>query len=424
MLVRSDGDMQNQTLALFRSIAYTSGWIATGDTLRLLVCSLMLLCGAPLIALPGLPAQETSAAAGGTRPPLWDPAGLQDFSLTDRTEETVTKQTLSGKEWVAGFIFTRCKGPCPAVVGQMKLLQERTGVTLVTFSVQPEVDTPAVLRSFSKTYVSDAKPDANGQTPKWYWLTGDRAQIYNLIGKSFRLPVAETKGPDGPDVIHSFNLMHVDENGRVLGKYNALEEGEMVLLRKILQGKEPRGKMVAEIPAAPAGQPVEIEGAAATGLTFTRTKSEEPEEPPAVAEWILALPALNASLNGLATILLITGYVLIKSGRVTAHKWVMLSSFGTSVIFLGSYLIYHFHVLSKKFPGTGLIKTVYLAILISHIILAAAVPVLASMTIYRALRGQWDRHKAIARITFPIWVYVSVTGVIIYLMLYQWPAAA
>ena len=408
-----------------RTVVRGVNLLACGGIVRLIVWGAVLIGSSLLIAPRSLSAQDAAAPASAARPALWDAAGIQDFSLTDRTEETVTKQTLLGKEWVAGFIFTRCKGPCPAVVGQMKLLQERTGVTMVTFSVQPEVDTPEVLRSFSTTYVSDAKPDASGQVPKWYWLTGDRAQIYGLIGKSFRLPVAETKGPDGPDVIHSFNLMHVDENGRVLGKYNALEEGEMVLLRKILQGKEPRGKMVLNIPTAPAGEPAEIEGAAATGLTFTRT-SDEPEESaePPVAEWILALPAVNASLNGLATILLITGFVLIKSGRVTAHKWVMLSSFGTSVIFLGSYLIYHFHVLSKKFPGTGLIRTVYLVILISHIILAAAVPVLASMTIYRALRGQWARHKSIARITFPIWVYVSVTGVIIYLMLYQWPVAA
>ncbi|MDB5337199.1 MAG: hypothetical protein JWN70_2818 [Planctomycetaceae bacterium] len=370
-------------------------------------------------------AMAQDASAKVARPSLWDPAGIQDFSLTDRTGETVTKQTLLGKEWVAGFIFTRCKGPCPTVVGQMKLLQEQTGVTLVTFSVQPEVDTPEVLKNFSTTYVPAAKPDAEGKVPHWYWLTGDRAQIYGLIGKSFRMPVAATNGPAGFDVIHSNNLVHVDEEGRVLGKYNAIEPSEMALLRRILQGKAPRGKMEASIPTAPEGEAVEVEGAAAAGLTITRPADEpEEEEVRTAPEWVLSLPALNASLNGLATILLLSGYVMIKKGQVKAHKALMLSNFAVSIIFLGSYLTYHFFVLSKKFPGTGLIRPIYFTILITHIILAATVPVLASITIYRALRGDWARHRSIARITFPIWVYVSITGVIIYFMLYQWPVAA
>lgn len=389
-----------------------------------LFCSASILAGLLCVAPVRAEAQDAPPTTSA-RPSLWDPAGIQDFSLTDRTEETVTRQTLLGKEWVAGFIFTRCKGPCPAVVGQMKILQEQTGVTLVTFSVQPEVDTPEVLKNFSTTYVPDAKPDASGKVPHWYWLTGDRAQIYNLIGKSFRMPVAATQGPEGFDVIHSNNLMHVDEEGRVLGKYNALEPAEMALLRRILQGKAPRGKMVANIPAASEGETVAVEGAEAAGLTMTRPAEEPPEETVNTApDWVMSLPALNASLNGLATLLLLAGYVMIKKGRVQAHKTLMLSSFATSMVFLGSYLTYHFFVLSKKFPGTGLIRPIYFLILISHIILAAAVPILASMTIYRALRGDWARHRSIARITFPIWVYVSITGVIIYLMLYHWPVAA
>ena len=384
-----------------------------------------ILCGTPWAVWAG---DDTSSTVSQASP--WNPAGIGDFSLTDKSGENVTKQTLQGREWVAGFIFTRCKGPCPTVVGQMKLLQKETGVTLVIFTVQPEVDTPEVLRSFSKAYVPEASPNATGQVPHWYWLTGDRPQIYSLIMKSFKMPVAQA-GED--DVIHSNNLMHVDEDGRVLGKYNAMEAAEMALLRRIVQGKAPRGKMMGSSTPKPTGPQVEVEGAQAAGLTITRPDSEHAggdESDPAtdqpdnaVPAWIRSLPAVNASLNGLATILLLAGYVMIKSRRPTAHKVLMLSSFGTSIVFLACYLIYHFNVGSKKFPGEGAIKTVYLLILVTHIILAMAVPVLASMTIYRAWRGQWERHRSIARITFPIWVYVSVTGVIIYLMLYQWPAA-
>ena len=381
--------------------------------------------------VPSAVLAQDAPTAAGANPSPWDPEGIQDFSLTDRSGETITKKSLLGKEWVAGFIFTRCKGPCPVVVGQMKLLQEKTGVTLVAFSVEPEFDTPAVLKSFSTAYVPEAKPDASGKVPLWSWLTGDRAQIYSLIHKSFKMPAGEVKGPGGVEIIHSNNLMHLDEEGRVLGKYNAMEPGEMALLRRILQGKDPRGKMIESLPTAPPGEEVAVEGAAAAGLTITRPSDgpagdETAEEKGSSApEWVLALPAVNAGLNGLATILLLSGYVMIKKGHVQAHKTLMLSSFAVSIIFLASYLTYHLvGRFSKPFTGTGLIRPIYFTILITHIILAATVPVLALTTIYRALKGQWVQHRSIARITFPIWVYVSVTGVIIYVMLYQWPAGA
>ena len=137
-------------------------------------------------------------------------------------------------------------------------------------------------------------------------------------------------------------------------------------------------------------------------------------------DWVSFLPAVNASLNGLATVLLMLGYWLIRRKRIAAHRRVMLSAFGVSVVFLGCYLVYHAYAGSKPFPGTGPIRTAYFAILISHIVLAAAVPVLALVTIYRGLSGQWERHRAIARFTYPIWLYVSITGVIIYVMLYHW----
>lgn len=147
-------------------------------------------------------------------------------------------------------------------------------------------------------------------------------------------------------------------------------------------------------------------------------------EPPS---WVTALPAVNATLNSLATALLIGGYVLIRRGKREAHKRAMLTAFAASVAFLACYLVYHFALKhytgssSKPFPGTGTIRTVYLGILITHIVLAAVVPVLALVTLYRGLTGDWTRHRSWARITFPIWVYVSVTGVIIYGMVYHWP---
>ncbi len=149
-----------------------------------------------------------------------------------------------------------------------------------------------------------------------------------------------------------------------------------------------------------------------------------------VPEWVTVLPTVNAGLNGLATVLLLTGFVLIKRGRREAHRRVMLSAFGTSIVFLVCYLTYHLALRhytgesGKKFGGVGVIRPIYFVILITHVVLAAAVPVLASMTIWRAWRQNWEGHRRLARVTFPIWVYVSVTGVIIYALLYHWPIAA
>ena len=131
------------------------------------------------------------------------------------------------------------------------------------------------------------------------------------------------------------------------------------------------------------------------------------------------LPTVNATLNGAAAMLLVIGWVLIRRRRVAAHRAVMVAAFSCSALFLISYLTYHFQVGSVKFQGTGAVRTVYFSILLTHTVLAAAVPFLALITLIRALRERFDRHRAIARWTLPIWLYVSVTGVAVYWMLYR-----
>ena len=136
---------------------------------------------------------------------------------------------------------------------------------------------------------------------------------------------------------------------------------------------------------------------------------------PSVAD----LPLVNASLNGVATVLLIVGYICIRRRRITAHRTAMVAAFITSVLFLISYVTYHAHAGSRPFPGQGPIRLVYFVILISHIILAAMIPPLAGITLWRAYRRRFDRHIKIARWTLPLWLYVSVTGIVVYWMLYQ-----
>jgi len=131
------------------------------------------------------------------------------------------------------------------------------------------------------------------------------------------------------------------------------------------------------------------------------------------------LPVLNATLNGLAAIFLTAGYVQIRRGRRDVHKRCMLAALVTSALFLVSYVTYHLNVGSRPFPGQGVIRVIYFAILITHVVLAATTLPLALVTAARGLKGQYSRHVRIARWTLPIWLYVSVTGVVIYLMLYQ-----
>lgn len=131
------------------------------------------------------------------------------------------------------------------------------------------------------------------------------------------------------------------------------------------------------------------------------------------------LPAVNATLNSIAALLLVAGYVAIRSRRIEIHRRFMLSAFSCSVLFLISYLIYHYNVGSVRFQSTGPIRTVYFTVLLTHTVLAAAVPFLAAFTLFRGLKRQDDKHRKIARWTLPIWLYVSVTGVIVYWMLYH-----
>jgi uncharacterized membrane protein YozB (DUF420 family) len=131
------------------------------------------------------------------------------------------------------------------------------------------------------------------------------------------------------------------------------------------------------------------------------------------------LPALNASLNGVAALLLLAGYACIRRGRTQAHRASMMAAVAASALFLVSYVVYHANAGSRPFTGTGPVRVVYLVILATHIVLAAAIVPMVLMTLTRALRERFDAHAAIARRTLPLWLYVSVTGVVIYMMLYR-----
>ena len=130
-------------------------------------------------------------------------------------------------------------------------------------------------------------------------------------------------------------------------------------------------------------------------------------------------PKINASLNGLATVFLILGYVFIRRGRVNRHRAMMAAAAGCSVLFLASYLWYHFHAGRTTFQTPGLLRTVYLTVLLSHTVLAVVIVPMVLLTLKRALTGDFVRHRKVARYTWPLWIYVSITGVVIYWFLYH-----
>ena len=336
----------------------------------------------------------------------WDAEGIEEFSFTDTDGKTVTKQDLLGKPFLVAFVFTHCLGPCPNVTRQMREIQDRLkdfDFNLVTLTVDPERDTTDVLKRYGS--------DQGANFERWKFLTGKQSEIYGLIERSFKMPVEETKGDarvPGFEIIHSTNIMLVDATGKIVGKYDAQKDVEMAKLRKDLK------HLI---------QPV--------SNSFVQTEEDNADPLKKLPAWAASLPAVNAGLNGLAGILLLVGYGLIRQKRRTEHAWVMISSFATSIVFLGCYLTYHYalHVYTgepgKRFGHGGTwLGTSYLIMLLTHVVLAAVVPVLAIMTLYRAWRQDWVRHRRIAKVTFPIWVYVSVTGVMIYVMLYHWPGAA
>ena len=131
------------------------------------------------------------------------------------------------------------------------------------------------------------------------------------------------------------------------------------------------------------------------------------------------LPTLNAILNSISAVLLVTGHSFIRQKKINAHRACMVSAFVTSTLFLISYLIYHYHHGVTIFPAQGIVRFIYRTILLTHTILAVVIVPMIFMTFARALKGRFDRHRAIARWTFPLWLYVSVTGVVVYLMLYH-----
>ncbi len=307
-------------------------------------------------------------------------------------------QAAAPRIWIADFIFTNCAGPCPLMtLGMAELqrrLQDTPEVGFVSFSVDPDRDTPEVLARYAREY---------GAAPGWRFLTGPRDDIHRLCNEGFMLTVARERLDNGADpaaalpppatrpttddqgILHSTLFVLLDAGGRIRGFF----EGD---------------------------KPDSHEALARAARVLAR----DLRVPPALA----GLPAVNATLNAVSIIFLMTGYAAIRMRRKETHRVLMLSAVITSALFLVSYVVYHAYARSTPFAGVGAVRTVYYVILLTHVVLAAAIAVLVPIVLVRAVRGDFARHRRLARIVFPIWLYVALTGVAIYLALYQvYPAA-
>lgn len=306
-----------------------------------------------------------------------NPFPLGSFRFQNESGKTVTQDDLNRSVWIASFIFTRCPLSCPKISSKLAELQPRlagSGVKLVSVSVDPEFDTPKILADYSRRFHADSS--------RWSFLTGSKSETYDLIQNRFKLPVQPVPPADqreGVEAIsHSARLALVDRGNQVIGVFDS-------------------------------DDPEAIDS------IVVRARQRD-------ASW---MPTLNAGLNAACGILLTLGWVAIRSRYYRGHAALMTLCVAASTLFLGCYLAYHYQVKgSVPFRGVGTIRLTYLSILLSHTILAIAVVPLVIIALRRAIGKRFVEHARITKVLFPIWLYVSITGVVVYWMLYRMPISA
>ena len=294
------------------------------------------------------------------------------FALTERSGKTVRLADLRGKVWIAHFFFPTCRGDCTKTLPMMRRLNHwftgKTDILLVSIALTG--DDPRVLQEFAR--------DQQASETQWLFLTGKSDDVLTVVEKCFFQTAKRKENPTlGDEIDHTTSLVVVDRAGNMRGYVDGRNHDNILTL-------------VAQVQQIAAERYLQ--------------------------------PACNAVLNALCTILLLGGWWAIKQRRETLHKACMLSALAVSVAFLASYLWFHFAVLDgqpTRFRGEGWIRPVYFAILLSHTVLAAMVAPLAMYVAYQGLRDHRPRHVRVARWTLPIWLYVSITGVVVYVLLYQ-----
>jgi len=367
---------------------------------------------------------------------------LPDFDLPECMGGTISRESLRGKRWLANFVFTRCAGPCPTMTRDMselhrRVLKSNPDFRFVTFTVDPEYDTAEVLKKYADLFLADHE--------RWKFVTGDEEPLYDLIRRGFVqvvIPEIPEKRIPGFEIAHSNRAVLVNEDCIPVATFLMNVPEDVVKLRRIIEGK-------AEFPEPGPGltvNPAEGENPSiqlnlipvsdADPSDADPSDASDSSEPPEarndridqiLPNWAGRMPTINAALNSVCTVLLTAGFVAIRNRRRTLHRNLMITAFLVSVVFLGCYLTYHEALYrftglrGRAFMGSELATRIYWSILIPHVILAAVVPILALRVFWLAWRERWGDHRRLARITLPVWLFVSITGVVIYGMLYHWP---
>jgi len=300
------------------------------------------------------------------------------FDFEERRGRRVTREDLRGEPWLAAFVFTRCATICPAMTLELsRAHQALEGLELhvVAVSVDPAHDTPEVLSEYASHF-------EGGDSERWLFLRGEEEATHGFIRESFKLGVERVEDADpGLAISHSSKLVTIDAEGKIRGYYDGTQPAEVdraVARMRFLAGRAPQASI---------------------------------------------LPTVNACLNGLAALLLVLGLLAIRTGERERHALLMRLAFLVSAAFLASYLYYHTVVIPAqggptRFEGEGAAKALYLLLLATHVIGAVVNLPMVLRTLWLAHKERWEEHKWWARKTLPLWLYVSVTGVLVYWALY------
>jgi uncharacterized membrane protein YozB (DUF420 family)/cytochrome oxidase Cu insertion factor (SCO1/SenC/PrrC family) len=304
-----------------------------------------------------------------------------DFRLQERSGKFVGTRDLRGKICVVQFFYFYCP-LCARNNPTMKALQDhyrgKADVRLVGISLKPA--SLEMLEEFAEGFEADPE--------QWLLLTGSQERVADIVTECFLCPSVLRKNADlGDEIIHKTDLVLIDANGMMVGYVDGKKQGAAEALIEQIDLLRTRRRLEERIPV--------------TGAD---------------------LPWFNAMLNSSCTVLLLLGWIAIRLRFETLHKILMLLALAVSMVFLASYLFYHFAVMGAeptRFRGEGAVRYLYFAILLSHTLLAIAVAPMALYVAVQGLRNSLAAHVKIARWTLPIWLYVSVTGVVVYWMLYR-----
>jgi uncharacterized membrane protein YozB (DUF420 family)/cytochrome oxidase Cu insertion factor (SCO1/SenC/PrrC family) len=386
--------------------------------MQLLLTTILALLSASLASAvtPG-PQEWPGSSAAAPDPGSAERFGeVPEFSFIEADGRTVTRADLLGAPWLAVPFFVKCTGPCPSITTDLRTrLHDAlagTDIRIVSFSLDPTLDTPTELAEYRELRLIDPA--------RWWFLTtSDETGMRRFLTEGLKVPAQGIPPEDrgvveyGQSITHGTRMPVIDSEGQIAGWY---ELAAPTIIKEVLDSAQHEAAIAAHYGLvqarllALAGRPY--------GRAPTVAGSTRPYSP---------LPLVNACLNGTAFVLLVLGFVAIKRGRRERHELLMKLAFCASAAFLASYLYYHGVVQRQygptKYNGAGLARTAYFVLLVTHVVLAVVNLPMVLRTFWLAHKERWDAHRRLAKLTLPIWLYVSVTGVIVYLVLYPFNPA-